>query len=718
MADNAALDPPIQYEDAILRRDMQKTWQSAVPPPYFAEHRAHLINATTWFHTIQAGYYATVRGDPRNIGPNGEEDSGFCLGLLLGKYFVPGAYLDAEVIITSINTPDSAPATTRRRLKEVTRNMEERRPIGVVIQQGATSSESHGYPLFPCTMTKNQDSWPLAWFVPTFIWPEPADKGKKIWMVRLEKCDIEHQSWWADPAHGQPPVITSRDYTTKAETYKCETCDKSSPKIFEQAFVCLNPDCEEWWTSEGDPIQQDALQLNWTYSASFLKERWDRLSVNIQGLEPCYPLLYPTATAFRRANYDDLMVDLQRQPIDQDKIVALCHGLMRGFACPQCGMLNTRVRWHEWHCRNDQCTFTIRASPPALTPEFLDGCTKIEKAKRKWAGFDYTRLPGYQQGPSLQDFTVHQYTLAPGCSISILRAKPTAMAVANEYFTRMLALANLGRLNLERRMLNTPAGMVHTNHFNSNFGARYIFGVLLGTTRFEHGPPEVKAAVDKMNDWLGPYFLEGTGDFNQLYFACYLADMAMSMHDDGESGLGPNVATWTLGGRGTFSVAIKPVWDYGRKLTARSHQEKAGDTWIDEDPLIQGCTEYAYRKEIWERREAGEIDHQEWKRLFRARMEQKRGAHRILLKFPVDHGDIVLMHGEHTQRYLDHAATVDKTMPMRLALTFRTVERAMATEDKIAEQDRKIETNKSYKRDREEDSPEQPAKKRRRAGKT
>lgn len=688
---------------------MLETWQPAKPPPYFAEHRYHLFKSTPWFHVSQSGYYGTIRDDPRNKALDGGPDQAFCLGLLQGRFWIAGAYMDAEVIIGGLNGPDSDKKTIERRIKDVRRNILEKRPIGVVVQQGATSTLDHGYPLFPCTMPKDQDSWPLAWFMPTFMWPERCENGKILWMARLEKCNIDEQSWWANPAHGPPPPLSSRDFTTKALVDHCGTCDADSPRIFEQGPVCLNQQCQEWWQSGGRNITRRPAQ-EWTYSDLFLKERFDRAQP-IQGLVEGYPALYQSITDFKRDNYDNLLLATKAKPNSQKDIVSLCDALLKGFACSDCGMLNARVRWHEWHCRNASCNFTISAPPPTLTPQFLTSCTIKEMKMKKWAKFNYEKLTGFQGAKQAGSFTAYHYSLSPSCNVSILKPKPDALAVADEFFTKILALANDGRLQLERRQINTPGGISYTNHFNSSFGdIRYVFGVLVPSTPFDDGPPEVKQAVNLINNWLRSYFENGTGDFNQLYFACYLAAGEIRMHDDGESGLGPNVATWTLGGRGTFEVAIKPLWDYGRKMTNRG-KPRGEDSWIDHDPLIPGCLEYKYRKEIWEKYLAGRIDHVEWKKLFRDRMSSKQGTHRILSQFPVDHGDVLLMHGD-TQLFFDHGAAVAKVMPMRLALTFRTILREMVADSKMAAQSRKIEVSCAYKRGMEADSSGQPGKRR------
>ncbi|CAN8105887.1 unnamed protein product [Discula destructiva] len=493
-------------------------------------------------------------------------------------------------------------------------------------------------------------------------------------MVILEKVDLEKRSWWANPAHASPPSITERDFTTKAEAEDCPVCDEQSIRMFTEGFVCLNTECPEWWKSEGATIEHGD---DWTYSNRFLQQRFDR-SLEVRGLDPALPKLYMEFDVFFKKNYTDLAEVIFHQEVPkQQSIVALCQGLMKGFACPReqggCGKLNARVRWSEWHCANPSCTFRRHAPPPTLSPAFLSQCTKKEDAQRKWKGFNFLKVPGYQEKSHCGNYMAHKYKLAEDCYISILRPDETGLQKADDMFCKILDQANNNQIHLERRTHQTKGGKVLTNHFTMNYGEVYKYKTHVPTLPFADAPPSVEQAVEYMNQQLQTFFSKNTGTFNQLYFACYLAAMAMNMHDDGEAGLGPIVAGWNLGGRGTFSFAIKPLFDNGRPMTSEG-KPRVGGQWITEDPLIIGCKEYEYRKEIQTRLQVGEITLDEWRQLFAKRMEKAQGTRRVLMKFPLDHGDIIVMHGSKTQTYLEHSAEVDKAMPMRLALTFRTVE--------------------------------------------
>lgn len=120
------------------------------------------------------------------------------------------------------------------------------------------------------------------------------------------------------------------------------------------------------------------------------------------------------------------------------------------------------------------------------------------------------------------------------------------------------------------------------------------------------------------------------------------------------------------------------------------------------DPVPTGCTEEAFRKSLRASFERGGISEAEWADQLREHMDahmadprSKRSyAKRALVSFSVQHGDVVVMWGPNTQRYMDHA--VDCRSPMRFAVTLRRVTGDMGTPEQWARLDARLEGDKSF----------------------
>lgn len=103
------------------------------------------------------------------------------------------------------------------------------------------------------------------------------------------------------------------------------------------------------------------------------------------------------------------------------------------------------------------------------------------------------------------------------------------------------------------------------------------------------------------------------------------------------------------------------------------------------DPVPRGCTEEDLRKELKAAFERGEISAAQWTKRLQQHMDshmadpqnKRTYAKRTLVSFPVEHGDVVIMWGEKTQRFMEHS--VECRSPMRFAVTLRRVTGDMAT---------------------------------------
>ncbi|KAK7974121.1 hypothetical protein PG989_015969 [Apiospora arundinis] len=191
-----------------------------------------------------------------------------------------------------------------------------------------------------------------------------------------------------------------------------------------------------------------------------------------------------------------------------------------------------------------------------------------------------------------------------------------------------------------------------TSHFAFNYGAFYKFGVFVDSVGFKHAPDIIRACLAQL-DWaqsLGithaSEFIQELGTdysresmsltsekFNELLALGYFEGSKISYHDDGEKELGPTVATLSLGSPAVMHFRPKRKTNLGQVGSGKK----------------------------------GNKDH--------------------VISFVLNHGDIVIMHGNHIHRDYEHE--VIPKGKLRFALTARFVRPSSITD--VDERTRAIE---------------------------
>ena len=183
----------------------------------------------------------------------------------------------------------------------------------------------------------------------TDVWCEKYN-GVVRWMVRLEKIDLDHKSWWSaeTTSHSHPNFVSP-----KALGQVCSICNVHSKTIYKQGWVCLNADpvkavtgkhkkttCPAFFDFGGD-VDDKALK----FTDEFLLER---TQFPIQLTEPLVPQMPNVA--------------------DKDVIGALAfeENCRKGIVCPQCGCCSRRIHWEKWVCENPLCSYTSTLTPRAV----------------------------------------------------------------------------------------------------------------------------------------------------------------------------------------------------------------------------------------------------------------------------------------------------------------------------------------------------------------
>lgn len=516
----------------------------------------------------------------------------------------------------------------------------------------------------------------LSFYTITDIWDAVTNEGS-VTMTRLERWKLQDKAWFAstDPSHNPPP-LAARDFTTRATAETCGTCGQTSPRMFEEYFLCRNKNCADFWKHNGE-VSTGEL----TYTKLYLQQRDPRPA---GGFKPYgayngdseFPELAAPFHNWWARRYQAF----QNVPITKDNFQSRMRDLNTGFWCPSCGMLNRRLKWNEWNCANGMCNFRIPGQPTIMTAAQI---TDIGKTVPP----DWTKLPGFAGQEDTPDYMRYNYDLRHGCGVAVLVPKESTNAKSRGsdwLFDRLQVLANAGTVPLEKQFSPSFSPGTVTSHFIANFGETYRLAVNIPrTTAFRDAPAELTHVRDVANTLCRRYQTRpGAEDFNQLYIAGYFADNMMHWHNDGENGLGSAIATWTLGGEGEMTIApnIDQYWGRNKKdfiyegdLLLRGVRHEAERRALKEEleQKLLAYTDENNQSHKRERQAARDKYRDAFKKLFDKDPRPAKPQPHVWLKIPMTHGSIVVMHGDNMQRYYLHQAVV-KT-PMRFALTLRHI---------------------------------------------
>jgi hypothetical protein len=222
--------------------------------------------------------------------------------------------------------------------------------------------------------------------------------------------------------------------------------------------------------------------------------------------------------------------------------------------------------------------------------------------------------------------------------------------------------------------------------FGMNFGMPYKFIASGDSRSFEEAPAAVRMARSRI-DWAQPMFTspEGYQEFNEEIIFAYMEDQKMNYHDDGEEGLGPRIATLSLGGAATMSLRVKSKYHSQVSKTGIFTNEKPLSLPVlQSSGYIQGHEAksksakdtYEGRVAAWEELEASKQTGtaskiKERSKELAAKLDLKVKPAEPLLSFRLTHSDIVIMEGEKIQKFLEHA--IEPHGNLRFALTCRTI---------------------------------------------
>lgn len=469
-----------------------------------------------------------------------------------------------------------------RYVKALRANRDAKKPIGVILGKTLQLRPKHAlvltdqlgknYPHQPGPQLQKRYSV-LEWFHVVDVFQEKYQSNPNtplvtLWALRLEKIKDEETSWWSD---GHTAIDTPVDAPLPVE--KCGECDQDHPQIFTQGWTCLKADCTEFFNFRNVPIELSELE----YSPQYLGQR-----TKFQGDADLLPPIMPP------------LPDTEYFPEDKEATYGTEETFRQGMVCHRCGGCSSRRFWTRWQCENPDCEYIHKAGIvkyPLKNVLIENKALKKLKArsKRSRSSFpsqssDPFELSKHNDLKRIEDRKYGAYTAAtyllPGPdketigTVTILRSDSTINGQPGGADSLWEQLEGNEDLDLKRNPVRHPgrSSEILTRHFGKNYGSPYKFVVSVESSAFKGAPQPILKALMMMT-WAGEKVISDMADivteawdpalvpnvyqdFNELLHLGYMEKDMIDYHDDGESELGPTVATLSLGSPST--MAFKP----------------------------------------------------------------------------------------------------------------------------------------------------------------
>ncbi|KAF3940512.1 hypothetical protein ABW19_dt0206953 [Dactylella cylindrospora] len=563
-------------------------------PNVWCDTRQELCESLPTFRSYQGGCYAS---------------KGFGRGYLVDGHSSERDYMDASIIISHAGGNSEEVDGERRLVKDQTwdkgtianlrNNCEQMVPLMVIVGERCPTAPAkllHRYSV-------------MDWFKVTHCWPEKdSSSGKIRCKFRLEKLDSSERGWWA--AADTPGV--SADLAI--EYVSCQGCKQESPYIYDGEPMCLNKDCNRYWTVFSGRSKK--APEHFIYRKTFLhgKTIWPETAIRAPGpLAPTLPV--------GDEHTENSGRDVKRR-------------FWKGICCPKCGKLNCRELWRNWNCTN--CDWEFAPKRSHFIPADLSDPHRPD--------FTGPPIPENVVDPSIK---AESTILADGrraITYHLFHCGKVIHILANKTWNALPRGADwlLDRyqdvnMPFKRHELKTHklTGRLLTQQFSFNSGAPYKYIVEVDSLPFEKSPEVVRQALKTLQADVSQA-IPGALPMNEILNVAYFEEQKMDFHDDGEVDLGPCVSSISLGSPAMMYFRVKAKYCTGNI----SASDKA---------LLQPSNPRC---------------------LDAKKGEAKRQSKRNILELRLHHGDVMIMDGRSIQRLLEHAVTPEG---FRIAATARNI---------------------------------------------
>ncbi|GJE97772.1 hypothetical protein PsYK624_139930 [Phanerochaete sordida] len=498
-------------------------------PPIWAQSRQEVCESFDWFRSYQGGVYFV---------------KDIVKGYLLGGFSASRDLFHngGQLIIShgggkAAQSLGRAPGTVQasdqqeddKSVRALLHNYRTGRPLVLIIDDK--------YSLFPYDLTTAGIAYAiLGWYQIAHAWAEfqsdsTSPTGKVVrWKFAFQWCDAQGPPWWrhsVDVAEsamddGTNTLAAVPSVPCTAAQQVCEHCKRASPQVYDAGWMCLRPKCFAFWNFKSLVAAPTALN----YASSFLQPMTIETDQILEDLQPGPPVA---------AGEDAARVTTSRH-------------FCKGFHCTNCGRLSCRYKWEHWECRSCSFRYAV-AGRLRLASEFRN--QKSEKMDRHTHHRSIFQMPLtlFKSGRSFGSRVTFVLPNGRGY-IHALFATPFMNEEADATLREYQEQAVSGQLKFRRWPLRSHKcrGALLTNYFSQNTGEPYQYvGGDENTVPWEKAPTAVNHALGLITQRIQEAGLSFTPVFNEVLTAAYMEKQKMAFHSDAERGLGPNVASLSLG---------------------------------------------------------------------------------------------------------------------------------------------------------------------------
>ncbi|CAG8434291.1 1549_t:CDS:2 [Funneliformis mosseae] len=346
------------------------------------------------------------------------------------------------------------------------------------------------------------------------------------WKFRFEwMTNQEFEPWW------ETPVETMMMNTLMIDTPSydiCLVCGNPSIQFYD-IWICLNHLCKLFWKVwNSNQRNWEFAPQNLTYKPTFLNPGFVPKELLKKPLPfSIVPPLIPTAQ-FGFDTYTSLQ--------------------WKGYHCRRCGRVSCRIKWNGWECFN---CHKIQSAPRLI----IDKSMLVDPYRPVFTGpatdCDGSILEGsdiFRKRTVLSDGEIlMEYKFPEGGHVFHYVSNEKTNKLPDMFLKEFQKIdcANLKRHPV-KQLSNMMGSCLFSRQFTLNIGAHYKQALDLDTVPWSSAPKVCKDSFVYMQN-IVRNFIVPKAKFNQMLSAIYMEGQKMSWHDDGDKGVGPVIATLSLG---------------------------------------------------------------------------------------------------------------------------------------------------------------------------
>ncbi|KAI5981127.1 hypothetical protein EDD15DRAFT_2129721, partial [Pisolithus albus] len=463
-------------------------------PPIWAQCRQEICESLEYFRSYQSGVY-----QKDNLA------KGYLLGGFAARYFIfhhGGKFIISHGGGKSVAGLDPKhghglrdQTASDKSVRALLKNHTDGQPLVLLADDR--------YALFPYDLGAPGYTYVVLgvyWISHAWAEYEENNAGSKPvirWKFAFQWCEDQGAPWWLSNEDDLASLCTPPP--SRETQFYCMGCSQESPCVYTQCGMCLHPECKEFWKTNGRELK---------YSEDFLRLK----PRTFRDLPSVIPVFGPS------------------------------NQYCQGWHCSLCGRLSSRFKWEYWECSHCHVRFLWVSATTAqlfydITPAYPIGISHVVPA--------LIDLDGIERSIKIETLILPSNR----GKIHIISGTPLVNGEADRIFQDYQQQASCGQLDLQRYPLKTVrlTGTLLSQYFSHNSGEPYNYvGATTGTVSLAEAPSCVRDALNLIEERVKLVVKPDTR-FNEVLTAAYLENQKMSFHSDDERGVGPVIASLSLG---------------------------------------------------------------------------------------------------------------------------------------------------------------------------